>query len=282
MRSRLRDLAVGVLGGRQMKGAIKAAMQRRGYAVVKRERLEYQVRQRMDLIGQIHGLMRTHVLPYLPDTPGQVELLNGLLGTNPVEGMFVLDTLHQCLRGAGGVCEFGVAQGATSALIANELAHHAADRTLWLYDSFEGLPKPTDRDALIDDILNLGSMGSYAGHFAVPRQQVEARLTAVGWPSAKTRIVAGYFTAETPSTDLPEQVCFAYVDFDLYRPIRDALDAIHPRSEVGAKVIVDDYGFFSAGAQTAVDEFISEHGRSWKLHRPPNYAGAFATIERVT
>jgi predicted O-methyltransferase YrrM len=53
-----------------------------------------------------------------------------LLGTSPVSGMFLLGALHKSLRLPGAVCEFGVAQGATSALMANELLHHAPDRTL--------------------------------------------------------------------------------------------------------------------------------------------------------
>ena len=261
---------------------LKAGIRRAGYTVEHRATAEDYARQRLLLVRGIHALLHEYALPELPDTPGRVELLNGLFGTDPIEGMFILDALHRSLRLPGDVCEFGVAQGATSALLANELAHHAADRFLWLYDSFQGLPKPTAKDVLIDDVDNLGSMEAYSGHFAVPRLQVEVRLAAIGWPSEKTRIVEGYFTAETPSTDLPENVCFAYVDFDLYEPIRDVLEAIHARSQTGTHAVIDDYGFFSTGARSAVDEFVTENRHNWKLHRPPDYTSAFAILERVT
>ena len=37
------------------------------------------------------------------------------------------------------------------------------DAILHLFDSFEGLPMPTERDQLKDDIFALGSMAAYAG-----------------------------------------------------------------------------------------------------------------------
>jgi hypothetical protein len=36
----------------------------------------------------------------------------------------------------------GIAQCATSALIANEIS--SSKKNLWLFDSFKGLPKPTE------------------------------------------------------------------------------------------------------------------------------------------
>jgi hypothetical protein len=119
---------------------------------------------------------------------------------------------------------------------------------------------------------------SYAGRFAVPRREVEHRLAAIGWPRDHTRIIAGFFTH---TSELPEQVALAYVDFDFYEPILNALHAIHSRSQVGTIVLVDDYGFFSAGAQTAVDEFAAASGDAWKLQPPPSYLD-FATLERVS
>jgi hypothetical protein len=177
---------------------------------------------------------------------------------------------HKSLRVSGAVCEFGVAQGATSALIANELLHHAPDRTLWLYDSFEGLPAPTDKDELVDDLLGLGDVKSYAGQFAVPRLEVEHRLAAITWPRDQTRIMAGFFTR---TSELPEQVAFAYVDFDFFEPILNALNAIHSRSQVGTIVIVDDYGRFSAGAQTATDEFTAAEWRRLEAAATPELSG---------
>jgi len=79
------------------------------------------------------------------------NLLALLLGTPPSEAYFIIQALAKCKNIKGDVCEFGVAQGETSALIANEIAL-SSDKLLHLFDSFEGLPKPTERDILKDDI----------------------------------------------------------------------------------------------------------------------------------
>ena len=63
-------------------------------------------------------------------------------------------------------------------------------------------------------------------------------------------------------------MCFAYVDFDFYEPILTALRFLRPRMPAGGTVVVDDYGFFSAGAKTAVDEFIAEAGGEFEMTLP--------------
>ena len=51
-----------------------------------------------------------------------------------------------------------------------------------------------------------------------------------------------------------------YVDFDFYSPISVALRFLNKRLVTGGVIVVDDYGFFSSGAKTAVDEFLKEYG----------------------
>jgi O-methyltransferase len=80
-------------------------------------------------------------------------------------------------------------------------------------------------------------------------------------------------------------VCFAYVDFDFYEPILTTLRLLRPRMTVGATVIVDDYGFFSAGAKTAVDEFMAEVNGQFELTVPLKCATAitpFCILRRVS
>ena len=124
-----------------------------------------QLRNRLrETIEEMEKLARATIFPDLPDTPGRHELTTQLLGTQASEALFVVLHLNRALGLDGDVCEFGVAQGATSALIANEI--RGTEKDLWLFDSFEGLPKPTDHDILIDDIFNLGSIDRYQGTMA--------------------------------------------------------------------------------------------------------------------
>ncbi len=78
----------------------------------------------------------------------------------------------------------------------------------------------------------------------------------------------GHFSPDSP---LPDQACFAYLDFDPYRGTIDALRAVDARSVPGTTIVVDDYGFLSAGVQEAVDEFVGERGAEWSFRPPPSY-----------
>jgi len=192
--------------------------------------------------------------------------------------MWVLAHLHQSLSLGGDVCEFGVAQGATSALLANEI--RGTSKLLWLFDSFKGLPAPTAQDVLLDDIYSLGSMRRYAGRMVEDQAQVLRRLHQIEFPLSQARIVAGFIEDTIQLPGLPDQVCFAYVDFDFYEPIKTALESLDARLSEGGFVVVDDYGHFSAGAQTAVDEFVARRPETWTLTMPPDFAGQFAILRK--
>ncbi len=230
------------------------------------------------LVDQLVNLYEEVVLPDLEPRAGRRELLRRLLGTEVPEAMYLLHNLQSSLAGPGDVCEMGVAQGATSALIANEIA--ATDRTLWLYDSFAGLSAPTSEDVLLDDVLGLGSMASYAGSMATATESVRGRLREVGFPVDRTRIVEGFIAPDLAAERLPEQVAFAYLDFDLYEPILTGLRLMHPRCRPGSVLMVDDFRFLSAGVEAAVREFLAERGDLYSLWEAPPYAGHFCVLRR--
>ncbi len=140
------------------------------------------------------------------------QLLARLLGTLPSEAYFIIQALARCKNIDGDVCEFGVAQGETSALIANEIL--SCDKILHLFDSFEGLPKPTEKDVLINDIASLGTMEAYTGTMSCPETAVRARLKAISFPKDRYIIHKGFIDQSlTDVKNLPEKVSFAYVFF---------------------------------------------------------------------
>lgn len=230
-------------------------------------------------VRELETLYRAHYLPDLPEHLGRAALLHKLIGTTVGEALYILRHLYLALRVPGDVCEFGVAQGATSRLLAFELLD--TERGLWLFDSFEGLPAPSAKDVLIDDIFGLGSMAAYQGTMCHAEDEVRAKLAEVGFPPPRTNIRKGWVDATLAAGDVPAQVCFAYVDFDFYEPIRDALDYLDKVMPVGGHIVVDDYGFFSAGAQAAVDEFVAARPGRYQLSMPVSAAGHFAILEKI-
>jgi len=199
-----------------------------------------------------------------PKTNEQIDLFVELLGTETFEGFYILDSLELTKDVAGDVCEFGVAQGATSAFIANAIRN--TNKNLYLFDSFEGLPAPTKEDELKDDIFNLGSMEAYAGTMKCDILEVVYRLDKINFPVERTRIIKGFIDKDTIHNPyMPKKVSFAFVDFDFYEPIRVVLEYLDSVLSSQGIIIVDDYNFFSTGVKKAVQDFCKKH-RNYNFH----------------
>jgi len=228
---------------------------------------------------EVEELYRRFVFPGLPRDERRARLLHELIGTTIGEAIYIIQNLHEGLRVPGDVCEFGVAQGATSRLLASEIM--SSDRNLWLFDSFEGLPAPGPQDKLINDIFSLGSMDKYKGMMASPEAEVRSKLDSISFPPARTKVKKGWVSDSIKSGELPAQVAFAYVDFDFYDPIKDALEFLDGRMPPGGRIVVDDYGFFSEGAQLAVDQFVARVGSRFKFELPLPFAGHFCVLNKL-
>lgn len=229
-----------------------------------------------DLIRETMGCYQQLGFSPLPEDERRVALMSNLMGSKISQSIYLLEYLHRTFDVEGAVCEFGCAAGATSALLANEIRD--TNKTLWLFDSFRGLPKPSEKDRLLDDILNLGSIERYEGQMSFPETVVRRRLEEIEFPSSRVRIVPGFIEDTIRTSGLCERVAFAYVDFDFYKPIWMALefldDALSPRG----CIVVDDYGFLSEGARTAVDEFIATRSDRFEVIKPYSFAGPFVII----
>lgn len=232
-----------------------------------------------ELTKEMVGCLREFVFREMLDDEKRAMLLSELQGTTVSEGMYIIDSLHKALDSSGDVCEFGVAGGATSALIANEIK--GSDKSLWLFDSFAGLPKPTQKDILANDVLGLGSIDKYEGKMSYPAEEVLGRLKKIGFPISRTNIVPGFIEKTINSNNLPDKVCFAYIDFDFYQPITIALDFLDRHLAVNGIIIVDDFGYFSTGAKTAVEEFLADKRENYQLSLPYKFAGYFCVIRKI-
>ena len=191
-------------------------------------------------------------------------LLANLLGTSQDEAQVIIAALAEVRDLPGAVCEMGVAQGCTSALMANEIRDEAT--VLHLFDSFHGLPAPSERDVLKDDIFHLGNMAAYTGQMAVAQEHVEAQLRAIGFPRERVEIHAGFIETTLRNwAALPSLVKMAYVDLDFHDGTKRALEFLDSSCRVGSIVICDDYNFFSTGVKTAVDEFVARTAGMWTM-----------------
>ena len=229
-------------------------------------------------LHEMEGIFRDVVFKNFPENKLRLDRMQLLIGTTPSEAFHLIYYLNDVLGLEGDICEFGVAQGMTSALIANEIM--MTNKKLWLFDTFKGLPKPTDKDELINDIFNLGSMDKYEGTMACSEILVRGELKSVRFPDTRVEIVSGLVEDATKAGRLPKKVCFAYIDFDFYQPILETLQYLDGVLAIGGVLIIDDYGFFSSGAETAVKEFLAGKDNRYDKKVSPNYAGHFCILIR--
>ena len=75
---------------------------------------------------EIEALYRATTLGGLRPRDGRSRELAQLIGTTVGEGLYICDALQHALDVPGDVCEFGVAQGATSRLLARRMGRAGA------------------------------------------------------------------------------------------------------------------------------------------------------------
>lgn len=171
-----------------------------------------------------------------------------------VETATILELLESTITAnvPGDVVEFGCYKGDTSILL-QKLLHStgATDKTLWLYDSFEGLPPKTAEDA------SVAGDSFKAGELFVTKREVVAKFKKAGL--RVPRIKKAFFE-DLLDQDLPPQISFAFLDGDLYGSIKTSLALVTPRLAPGAIIVVHDYNNPELpGSAKAVDEYLRNH-----------------------
>ncbi len=149
----------------------------------------------------------------------------------------------------GDVVEFGCFVGTTSVPMGRRL--QATHKKLFVYDSFEGLPKKAAEDE------SPVGLQFQAGELAASKTQLIKNFKQAGVPLPI--ITKGWF-ATIPADRVPEKICFAYLDGDYYHSILDPLKLIWDRLSAGAVILVDDYANEALpGAAKAVDRWLLTH-----------------------
>ena len=166
-----------------------------------------------------------------------------------------LDNLHQCIETVlrdgvpGDFIETGVWRGGSVILMSAILkAHGVTDRTVWVADSFAGLPKP---DALRYP-ADAGDRHWMHGELAISLEQVRANFDRYGLLDDQVRFLKGWFKDTLPKASI-ERLAVARLDGDMYESTMDAIEVLYPKLEPGGFLIVDDYGAVPACKQATHD-----------------------------
>jgi hypothetical protein len=155
----------------------------------------------------------------------------------------------------GDLIETGVWRGGACIFMRGILrAHDVHDRSVYVADSFMGLPPPDPARYPADAGLNLHKVP----FLAISLDEVKENFSRYGLLDDQVVFVEGWFRDTLPH--LPaQQLAVLRLDGDLYESTYDALEALHHRVSPGGFVIIDDYGVIPA-CRAAVTDFREGNG----------------------
>ena len=177
-----------------------------------------------------------------------------------------LDNVARCCVTAlldgvpGDLIETGVWRGGTTILMRATLqALGDEDRTVWVADSFEGLPVPDARYPADD-----GLDWSHVQVLKVDAEAVRANFARYGLLDDRVQLLEGWFADTLPDAPI-ETLSVLRLDGDLYGSTMDALVALEPKVSPGGFVIVDDYGGWEP-CRAAVQDYRAQCGIDAPIH----------------
>ena len=175
-------------------------------------------------------------------------------------GMKRLDNLQQCVETVlaedipGDLIETGVWRGGCTVLMRAILkAHGDTTRTVWVADSFEGLPPPDAGRFPADR----GDAHHAVEYLRVPEDEVRATFRRYGLLDGQVRFLRGWFRDPLPTAPI-ERLAVLRLDGDMYESTIQALEALYPKLSSGGFAIVDDYGAIPA-CRAATDDYRRAH-----------------------
>jgi hypothetical protein len=179
----------------------------------------------------------------------------------------------------GDIVECGVWRGGSMMAVALTLMRLEAERTLHLFDTFEGMPPPSHRDVtftgqsaskLMEEQPDKKTAEIWAYSSLA---EVKQNLQSTGYPERLVQFHKG-LVEDTIPAGAPPTIALLRLDTDWYESTRHELVHLYPRLISGGVLIIDDYGHWE-GARKAVDEFLAENQLRILLNRI-DYTGRIA------
>lgn len=172
----------------------------------------------------------------------------------------------------GALVECGVWRGGSVMAMAMAQLHYGRpDRDIFLYDTFEGMSQPSDKDVGVDEYdavrrFAMDNTGPDSSDWCFSSlDDVQKNVFSTGYDHDRLRFVKGKVEVTVPGT-MPDQIAVLRLDTDWYESTKHELVHMFPRLSRHGVLILDDYGFWE-GCRQAVDEYLAESNIRIFLHR---------------
>ena len=180
----------------------------------------------------------------------------GLEATYAAAATIIKDDIPGCF------VECGVAEGGCAGLMATLATREQRGRKMWLFDSFEGLPEPTNddyADGWTGEHVRPLPKGSCLG--TIERVN-DVLFNQFGADRDSVVLVKGWFQDTlAPTRTRLGPIAILRIDGDWYESTKCCLESLYDQVVPGGYCIVDDYGV-CAGCKKAVDEFLTARGEN--------------------
>lgn len=170
-------------------------------------------------------------------------------------GIKRLNNIEYCLRDVvknnveGDIAELGVWRGGAAILMRALLKEmNIKDRIIWVADSFEGLPKPDDKNYPADK----GDTHHKFGDLAVSLEEVKNNFKKYGLLNEQVKFLKGWFKNTLPTAPITK-LALLRLDGDMYESTLNGLVNLYPKLSKGGYIIIDDWGAIPACKQAVED-----------------------------
>jgi O-methyltransferase len=185
------------------------------------------------------------------------------------EQLFVsnLELISRYSHLEGDYVECGVWRGGMSAAI-SEIINK--DKTIHLFDSFEGLPpaKEIDGKEALDWQKDVNSV-NYHNNCKADEASAKEALDMGGCKNYK--IYKGWFNETLPNFK-NQKIGILRLDGDWYASILDCLENLFPQVLAGGIILLDDYYTWD-GCSKAVHDYLSKTKSASRIHQWNNQVG---------
>lgn len=195
----------------------------------------------MDLLKIIRGFKNNKVDPTIIND----DQLDYLVS-------YLLDAIKNGIH--GDVVEFGCYVGESSKYLRKTLVETESSKKLYVYDSFDGLPPLGEHEK---------GMGWTPGTLKTTE---EILINNFKDNDLEPPIITKGWFKDIQPENIPNKICFAFLDGDFYESIYDSLEKIYDRVQDGGYICFHDYERNDLpGVKAAIEDFFKQRGLSYNI-----------------
>lgn len=180
----------------------------------------------------------------------------------------------------GDFAECGTWMGGSSfaMLLVQRYLYGKIIRPVWMFDSFQGLPAPCERDGPLAVKYQWETDApDYFDNCTAPLPKVMAAIQGFGFSAEEAIVVPGWFneTLAVHKDELARRgLAVLRVDCDFYEPVAYVLKEFSSFVSEEGTIILDDYYAWD-GCARATHDFLSQNDLTWRIRSMDKFQGAW-------